>query len=251
MAAELFFMPFRPVYDTAGLAVPGAQLYFTLTGTNTASPAYSDSGLATPLSNPVVADAVGGFPSIYLSDAISYRVRIYDRDAEAGVDTPLEEYDPYVPGTIEVDVGVVSNLATIAAITPAGGTLAITGAIAGTGAVTSSGGKIGYAVGAGGTVTQVTSKATGVTLNELTGQITMQAAALAANTTVSFTLTNSNIAAGDLLILNHVSGGTAGAYALNSQSAAGSASINVRNITAGSLSEAIVIGFAVIKGVTS
>jgi hypothetical protein len=77
----------------------------------------------------------------------------------------------------------------------------------------------------------------------------MNAAALAANTTVSFTLTNSAIAATDLLILNHVSGGTAGAYAINAQRAAGSATINVRNITSGSLSEAIVIGFAVIKAV--
>jgi hypothetical protein len=71
--------------------------------------------------------------------------------------------------------------------------------------------------------------------------------ALAADTTVSFTLTNSSITANDVLILNHLSAGTAGSYLLNAQAAAGSASINVRNITSGSLSEAIVIGFAVIK----
>jgi hypothetical protein len=109
---------------------------------------------------------------------------------------------------------------------------------------------IGYNTGAGGTITQLTNKATAVTLDRPTGQITMNAAALNANTTVSFTLTNSTISAGDILILNHISGGTAGSYLLNAQSAAGSASINVRNITAGSLSEAIVIAFAVIKAVT-
>lgn len=103
----------------------------------------------------------------------------------------------------------------------------------------------------GGAVTQATNKATGVTLNKPTGQITMNAAALAADTTVSFTLTNSSIAADDILVMNHISGGTAGAYLLNAQSAAGSASINVRNITAGSLSEAIVIAFAVIKSTTT
>ena len=102
----------------------------------------------------------------------------------------------------------------------------------------------------GGSITQATNKATAVTLNKPTGQITMNAAALAADTTVTFTLTNSSIAAGDILILNHLSAGTAGAYTLNSQSAAGSASINVRNVTGGSLSEAIVIGFAVIKSTT-
>ena len=109
--------------------------------------------------------------------------------------------------------------------------------------------KAGYITGEGGTVTQATSKATAVTLNKKCGQITMNAAALAAATTVTFVLTNSTIAATDLLVLNHVSGGTAGAYLLNAQAAAGSASINVRNITAASLSEAIVISFAVIKAV--
>jgi len=109
--------------------------------------------------------------------------------------------------------------------------------------------KAGYITGEGGAVTQATSKSTGVTLNKKCGQITMNASALAADTTVSFTLTNSTIAATDLLVLNHVSGGTAGSYLLNAQAAAGSASINVRNITSGSLSQAIVIGFAVIKAV--
>jgi hypothetical protein len=117
--------------------------------------------------------------------------------------------------------------------------------------VISSTGKHGYATGSGGTVTQGTSKATGVTLSKSTGQITLDGAALAASTTVSFTLTNTVIEAGDILILNHISGGTAGSYLLNAQSAAGSASINVRNISLGSLSEAIVIAFAVIKAVTA
>ena len=117
--------------------------------------------------------------------------------------------------------------------------------------VISSTGKHGYATGAGGTVTQATSKATGVTLSKSTGQITLNAAALASDTTVSFTLTNTVIEAGDILIMNHISAGTAGSYLLNAQSAAGSASIDVRNITAGSLSEAIVIAFAVIKAVTA
>lgn len=106
-------------------------------------------------------------------------------------------------------------------------------------------GTLGYATG--GTVTQANNKSTGVTLNGASGRITMNGAALSADTTVSFTLTNSSITSNDLLVLNHVSGGTAGSYLLNARAAAGSATIDVRNITAGSLSEAIVIGFAVIK----
>ena len=109
----------------------------------------------------------------------------------------------------------------------------------------------GYGAGAGGTVTQATNKSTGATLNTRCGQITMNGASLALDTTVSFVLTNSQIAAGDVLILNHISGGTAGSYLLNARSAAGSATIDVRNITAGILSEAIVIAFAVIKATTT
>ena len=115
----------------------------------------------------------------------------------------------------------------------------------------SSAGKLGYATGSGGTVTQATSKSTGVTLNKSNGQITLNAAALGADTTVSFTLTNTVIAAGDVLVLNHISGGTAGSYLLNAQSSAGAATINVRNITTGSLSEAIVIAYAVIRATTA
>lgn len=120
-----------------------------------------------------------------------------------------------------------------------------------TGAITSSGGGVGYATGAGGTVTQATSKATGVTLSKLCGDITLNAAALAAAAIVSFTLTNTTIAAADVLVLNHVTTGTRGGYGLNAQAAAGSALIYVRNNTAASLAEAIVIRFCVVKGALS
>lgn len=108
----------------------------------------------------------------------------------------------------------------------------------------------GYSSG-GGTVTQLTNKATGVTLSKPCGEITMNNAALAAGAVVSFVLTNTLIAATDLLILNHVSGGTLGEYGLNPACANGSATIYVKNTSAGSLSEAIVIRFALIKGTTS
>lgn len=120
-----------------------------------------------------------------------------------------------------------------------------------TGVLTSSGGSIGYATGAGGTVTQATNKSTGVTLSKHSGEITMNNAALAAAAIVSFTLTNTAIAATDVLVLNHVTTGTRGAYTLNAQCAAGSAVIYVRNNTAGSLGEAIVLRFALIKGSTN
>src|SRR3990167_9239040 len=107
--------------------------------------------------------------------------------------------------------------------------------------VRTTGSGMGYATGAGGTVAQATSKSTGVTLSKVCGQITMDAASLAAATIVSFVLTNTLIAATDVLVLNHVSGGTVGSYTLNAQCAAGAATINVRNNTAGALAEAVVI----------
>ena len=110
---------------------------------------------------------------------------------------------------------------------------------------------IGYATGAGGAVTQLTSKSTTVVLSKLSGAITMNNAALAADVIVSFTLTNTLIAATDVLILNHISGGTVGAYTFTASAAAGSAVISVANRSAGSLSDAVVIQFAVIKAVNA
>jgi len=110
---------------------------------------------------------------------------------------------------------------------------------------------LGYTTGSGGTVTQASSKSTAVTLNKATGQITLNGAALAANTNVAFTLTNSTIEANDILVFNHVSGGTIGAYNFNAVASGGSAVVTVRNITSGSLTDAIVLSFAVIKAVTS
>jgi hypothetical protein len=106
---------------------------------------------------------------------------------------------------------------------------------------------VGYSAGAGGVETQLANKSTGVTLNKITGQVTLSNDALNAATSVSFALTNSAIANTDVMIINHVSGGTIGAYTFNAVCGTGNASITVRNITAGNLSEAVVIRYAVIK----
>jgi hypothetical protein len=120
-------------------------------------------------------------------------------------------------------------------------------AVTGTTVLASS--EIGYNASAQGTVTQATSKATGVTLNKSSGQITMNAASLAAGTTVLFTLTNSTLTAKDVLIVNVGSGGTSGAYwPYVANVAAGTAVIGVYNNTASPLAEAIVINYAIIHG---
>ena len=107
--------------------------------------------------------------------------------------------------------------------------------------------ELGYSADAQGTVTQSTSKSTAVTLNKSAGQITMNNAALAGTTNVTFTLNNSTISTKDVVILSVASGATAGSYnCWVSGKGTGTCSITVRNITGGSLSEAIVINFAII-----
>jgi hypothetical protein len=107
--------------------------------------------------------------------------------------------------------------------------------------------QLGYTAAAQGTVTQATDKSTAVTLNKAAGRITMNGAALAGNTAVSFTLNNSLISSNDVLIVNVSAGGTAGAYTTYiSSMTAGSAVVTLRNLTAGSLSEAVVLNYAII-----
>ena len=110
-----------------------------------------------------------------------------------------------------------------------------------------SGGELGYTEEASGTVTQLTDKSTGVTLNKSAGQITLNGAALANITNVSFVLTNNTISAKDVIVLSVSSGATAGAYnCWISGKTTGSCTITIRNLSGGSLSEAFVLNFAVI-----
>ena len=108
--------------------------------------------------------------------------------------------------------------------------------------------ELGYTAAAQGTVTQATSKSTGVTLNKSAGQITMDDATLNATTNVAFTLTNSTISAKDVIVVN-VAGGVASNETYNcwvSGHTTGSCTFVLRNISAGNLSEAVVLNFAVI-----
>jgi hypothetical protein len=107
---------------------------------------------------------------------------------------------------------------------------------------------VGYATGAGGTVTQGTSRTTGVTINKTTGAITLfTAAGTSAYTT--FTVTNSTVAATDVIIVNQKSG-TDRYTTFISNVAAGSFAITFSDIS-GTTSEAPVFNFAVIKAVAA
>lgn len=121
------------------------------------------------------------------------------------------------------------------------------------GNVLSRSGPLGYGVGAGGTVTQATSKSTLVPLNKPSGHITMNNAALAAGSSATFTLVNSFITDTDGVLIN-LAGGMLNAnsyrigwYVGNT----GSVLITLTNQFGSSLSEAVVLSFQVIKGATS
>ena len=110
--------------------------------------------------------------------------------------------------------------------------------------------EIGYSAAAQGTVTQLTSKSTAVTLDKSCGRITMNNASLATATNATFTFNNALISVNDSVLLT-ISGGqaTPGSYNVFANSlAAGSVSITLRNISGGTLSEAVVINYAIIHG---
>ena len=89
------------------------------------------------------------------------------------------------------------------------GASTLTGGVAAAAGVTSSSASagIGYATGAGGTVTQATSRTTGVTLSKTCGQITTDTSSLAAGAEAEFTVTNTTVAATDVVVVTITPGG--------------------------------------------
>lgn len=103
-------------------------------------------------------------------------------------------------------------------------------------------------IGPCNTVTQATSKSTAVTCEGAGGQITMNNAALASNTSVGFTVNNSYVDANSMVDVGIGSGATAASYLVAVDAiSAGSFKIHLRNITGGSLGEAVVINFYITK----
>lgn len=115
--------------------------------------------------------------------------------------------------------------------------------------------QIGYATGTGSSVTQTTSRATGVTINALCGSITTDTTSLAAEASAVFVVTNNKVAIGDVVVLSIRSGKVALNTSVQVDAVAnGSFSIAVinNNVAAGTAETgAIVINFAVIKAVTA
>lgn len=149
-----------------------------------------------------------------------------------------------VPGRVDVSTANSAGALTLALRvdslqnTLAKGALRSDGATAG----------VGYATGAGGTVTQGTSRTTGVTLNKVCGAITLVSAAGTA-TYQTFTVTNSAVVATDIPMVVQKSG-TDKYLIIPNNVQAGSFDITFAT-TGGTTTEQPVFSFAVTKGVTS
>lgn len=210
---------------------------YTTTGAGTIT---INSGTTGSITNMGISGSTGSFTTLTASSTVTL--------SPASANVLLQPTGTGVVTIGPATLGTINNMSV-------GATTASTGAFttvtASTSVLSPGAGGIGYSTGAGGTVTQGTSKATAVSLSKITGQITMNGAALAAGTIVSFTLTNTTIAATDFVLVQHSSVGTLGSYTCTASPAAGSAVIYVRNNSAASLSEAIVLQFVVIKAVTA
>jgi hypothetical protein len=117
------------------------------------------------------------------------------------------------------------------------------GSLLGSGATT----QLGFAVGAGSgsAVTQATSRTTGVTINTSTGTISMFSAAGSA-TAATFTVTNSSVAATDVIHLSQKSGTNLYNFLVTAVAAG---SFNITFFTTGGVAtDAPVINFVVLKG---
>lgn len=105
---------------------------------------------------------------------------------------------------------------------------------------------LGYGGGSGGTVTQLTSKSTAVTLNKPCGKITMNNATLSAGASAVFVFNNTSISTSDTL--KPEIEGFVGYKIDVHYIASGACELKLTNTSASALAEAVRINFTVIKG---
>lgn len=123
------------------------------------------------------------------------------------------------------------------------------------GAVLVGNGGFGYGPGAGGTVTQGTSKTTTIAINKVVGVITMHNQSLAPNAVAVFLVYNSMVGPYDVVNLTLTnSGGTVDSSFYNVwavANAVGSFYICLKNISSSALAHAVQINFSIMKGVAN
>lgn len=101
--ALLFDSGIFSVEGLSGEILAGAKLYWYATGTSTPQATYSDEALTTPNANPVVANADGRFPAIWLQP-LDYKMILKSFD-----DTTLVTRDPIVGALTGGDMVVTAD----------------------------------------------------------------------------------------------------------------------------------------------
>lgn len=83
--------PYMTILDEDGNPVSGGKIHFYLTGTTTPATIYADSGLITPLANPVIADSAGRCDAVYLDSNVTYRCK-----TTTAAGTTIRDVDPII-----------------------------------------------------------------------------------------------------------------------------------------------------------
>jgi hypothetical protein len=212
-----------PTLVTPALGTPSALVGTNITGTAaglTAGNVTTNANLTGAITSVGNATSLGSFTSANLASALT---------DETGTGANVFANTPTL-------VTPVIGAAT-------GTSLAVTGSLRSSGTA-----GVGYSTGAGGVVIQGTSRTTGVTINKITGQITLFSAAGTTSAT-TFTVTNSTVNTTDAIILTQHTG--TDLYDLMvTKTTLGSFDITFRT-TGGTTTEQPIFNFAVIKGVDS
>jgi hypothetical protein len=212
-----------PTLVTPALGTPSALVGTNITGTAaglTAGNVTTNANLTGAITSVGNATSLGSFTSANLASALT---------DETGTGANVFANTPTL---VTPNIGAAT-----------GTSLAVTGSLRSSGTA-----GVGYSTGAGGVVIQGTSRTTGVTINKLTGQITLFSAA-GTTAATTFTVTNSTVATTDAIILTQHTG-TDLYNLMVTKTTLGSFDITFRT-TGGTTTEQPIFNFAVIKGVDS
>jgi hypothetical protein len=212
-----------PTLVTPALGTPSALVGTNITGTAaglTAGNVTTNANLTGAITSVGNATSLGSFTSANLASALT---------DETGTGANVFANTPTL---VTPNIGAAT-----------GTSLAVTGSLRSSGTA-----GVGYSTGAGGVVIQGTSRTTGVTINKITGQITLFSAAGTTSAT-TFTVTNSTVNTTDAIILTQHTG--TDLYDLMvTKTTLGSFDITFRT-TGGTTTEQPIFNFAVIKGTDS
>lgn len=235
------------IQNTRGDALIGYFVQLTDTTTGDVVDIYADdSGTPIVTESGVVnmAEVDSDGNASFFVESGEYHLNIYATDGTTFL-KQVENVPMVTPGDFVTDGQLADTTGAAMVGTSDGGTVQE--------AVDRIGAFVGYESG-GGSVTQLTSKTTAVTLNALCGQIVTHNQSMVSGAQAAFTLANNQIAATDVVIAMFKSGGSQNlmSYTVRAgQPANGSCAIGIRNDTGSTLSDAITINFVVIKAVNS